>query len=283
MTPRGATRPVATPPDLAGTWRATRAVVCRHFDIFATLAAAFVFLPSVIVHVAVFPAMVVGMTDPLHPATLPPGLLLATAGVLLVNMLAWFTIAAVAADPDEGAGRPVGATLRVALPAIGRAIVCGLLLFAAAFASVFVLLLIGGIVGVAAGMGTPAKAATAAVTGLAGIVGAVAVAVGIWVSARLAPLVGVLLREPLRPGAAILRAWGLSRGAGSRIVLIVIAATVTTLVAQLAITGTGHLFGLRADAFVLTLLRDVAAALISVYYYAAIGIVYRQLTEVSPI
>jgi len=264
------------PLNLAATWRLTRDLVKRHFGVFATLSAAFVFLPSALLTLLMPAKLAARLPDPAHPVALPPGVGLASIIVLLLGLIAWFVIAAIAADPAEGGGRSVAATLRSVLPAIGRALIAGLVLFAGAFCAVFVLLLIGGIVVAIAGVGT-GTAAIAAANGLAGPVGNLALIAAIWATARLLPLPGVLLREQLGPIAAIWRALALSRGSTARIVAIPIAVAVVVSLAQLVLTGAARLLGLPGAAFGVVLARDAAIALVSVYYYAASGIVYRQL------
>ncbi len=274
--------------DLGAVRRDTTAVVHRHFAIFATLVAAFAFLPRLILLIA-FPG---GgrMPNFVHPAPQPAGYLWATLVATLIGLISAFTIAAIAADPAEGGGRPIGATIVAILPKIGKAFVA-LLWLAVAYVlgvlAIGIVAIIVSVIVIAANVGgaTPMAAATPATTGLI-VFGLVALLLPVifWLYARLTPLLGFLLREPISAFAAIKRAWRLSRGSTWRIVLIWLLFFAALLPIQIAgwmIAGPAVPgIVLEVPGFVALALSTAAIAGLSMYFYAACGIIYRQLADV---
>ena len=155
----------------AALWRDTEAVVRRHFGALATLAAAFAFLPSTLLRLMLPATMrmpTFDLTTP--PPPLPPGTLWLLLALGIVQLFGIFAIAAVTADPNEGGGRTLGATIASALPALARflgaMIVFVVAYIVAVFAFAIVVALIAGVSGVMGSAkpgGLPAAPSSAAI------------------------------------------------------------------------------------------------------------------------
>jgi len=270
----------------------TADIVRRHFSTFATLAAAFVFLPTVLAS-AVFPHLgAMPMPVPGQPApSFPGGIFLLITGTTLIGLIGHFSIGAIAADPAEGGGRSIGEIITDVLPKIGRGLLAGLYLVVAyvaiGLAIVVIVSILAGMVGAVSGSARM-SVASARVTPPAELVAAVGwliAAIGlplvIWISARLLPLLGVLLREPRSAIDSIKRAWALSSGSvvplAGLVIVVGVASIVPTLALERLRAGLGIDTGVALLLF--TVVRCAVSALIAVYYYAAAAVVYRQLSE----
>ena len=170
------------------------------------------------------------------------------------------------------------------LPKIGKAIVAGVLLFLVYMVGAIAIGLVVGIVAVVvivAGSGAGATPKADPVT--AGIIAIVVIAailpVVVWLYARLTPLLGVLLREPIGAWASIRRAWRLSRGSGGRLSALWVALFVVTAIVQVALWAVVGAAGPASSAvgFAAILVRSAFGAALGAYFYAGCGIVYRQL------
>ncbi len=271
-------------------WRATIDVVRRHFGIFVSIAAAAAFLPTVLLRLF-YPAMTaapqmpaLGQTAPAMPAGFFPVLMLLFAA----QLLGAFTIAAITADPAEGGGRTLAATVQGALPAFGKAILAGLLFMLAYLGFGVVLGIVMVIVAMIAGIGMAAGGGAEALQGpgAANFVGvmvlvlfAVVVPLLTWLGARLSPLTGVYLREPVGVIDGIKRAWAMSQGSTwtiVRLVLVLLAMILVVVVMQVAIMGTGAARG-GIVALIFGLLLTAFSAWLFMYQSAGLGIIYRQL------
>lgn len=264
----------------AAIWTETRVVVARHLGIFATLAAAFQFLPTVIVRLM---GPQVGTMPSLTPGAAPaPALSGSVWLILLVLMLlqylGLFAIAAITSDPREGGGRTIGETIAAALPAFGKFLLA-LVLFGVGYmvfslVAGLVLAIVAVIFGAAGGLTKGSGTDPQAIAGLVGLILAIVLPLVTWLMARLSPLVGVYLREGTGVVAGIRRAWLLSRGSAWAIVVLLLLYLVTSgLVAmvQFSLGGAGPL------AIVATLIAAAFSAVMFVYFAAATGVVYRQL------
>jgi hypothetical protein len=259
------------------------AVVGRHFGVFATLMAAFVFLPALAIGL-VFPEVTAIKPGPLGTApTLPPGFLPTVLALMVLQFTGLFAVIAIAADPQEGGGRSVGETLRATLPAMGRFLLALVVLWFGLVLVLVVLGIVGGLLlGVTGGSGDQAKAMTLGV-GLAGMVFGIA----LWMGARMAPLPGVLLRETAGPVAAIRRAFALTRGVTAPLLLLTLVYLVVTLVCVLLAQGVAAAFGLvgtvaggqRLGGLAGQIATSGFGAWLSIYYGAALGIIYRRLAN----
>ena len=263
----------------------TIAMVHRHFAVFATVSAAFYFVPSVAFGL-LFP-LAGRAPDPAHPVHVPPVFWLVALVLGLVALVAGFTIAAIAADPAEGGGRTLGATMAGVMPRIGKALAAGLILaagyFILCFAAAFIFVIVAVIVAV--GSGSAAKPPTIDPAMIMTITGGFIVALlppFFWLYGRLTPLLGVLLREALTPGDSIRRAWALSRGNGWRIAGLQLIIFLPEMAAQGLAWGflrsagaaPGDALGVAA-----LVVRTAVIAWLLLYHYAGMAIVYRRLAE----
>lgn len=278
--------------DIAMVWRVTADIVHRHFSTFVTLTAAFAFLPSVFLAVAFPQAGVFRLPVPGQaPPPFPTGLIL--LGVLsgLVGLVGHFSIGAIAADPSEGGGRSLGQIIVGVLPKIGKGLLAGLYLLvvylAVCFVAAVIIIVFAAMSGAVSGMPTavPPGGALPAPTGPAIMVGGlllvIIVPLMIWAAARLSPMLGVLLREPLSAFDSIKRAWTLSRGSAVPITGMLLLVGVASLVVGILVQSIGTALGLNAGVGLLlvVVVRSAVSALIAVYYYTGTAVIYRQLVE----
>ncbi len=267
---------------IGSVWAGMIAVVSRHFGVFATLMAAFAFLPALFVSLVLPDVLTVrpgpiGALPAIHPGFAPVLLILLT-----LQFAGMFAIVAIAADPAEGGGRSVGQTLVHGLPALVRFLLAGILVWIALALAVLV---VGVVIGLGLGLGgTPANDD---VRTLAAAMVLASMALTLWGGARLAPLPGLLLREGSGPVAGLRRAWALSRGATVPLVQLslvyLVAALVLALVAQGLVAAFGlvgaALGGLRLGGFIASIASAAIGAWLSIYWGAALGVIYRQLAE----
>lgn len=267
---------------VGGVWADMSAIVTRHFVVFATLMAAFAFLPSLFVSRALPDVFSIhraaaGAMPAVHPGFAPTLLVL-----VALQFMGMFAIIAIAADPHEGGGASVGRTLATSLPALGRFLAAGALVW---LALVAVATLIGVVSGMVLGFGgTPSAAGEQT---LAAIVVLVTMVIALWAGARLTPLPAVLLREGIGPIDGLRRAWALSRGATLALiqlsfvylgVALVLALMAQGLVAAFGIVGAAA-GGLRFGSLIANIVSAAASAWLCIYYGAALGVVYRHLAE----
>ncbi len=275
----------AAGPTAATLWRATDSAVRRHFGAFATLAAAFAFLPGAAMRILAPGLMRLPTLGAATPAPIDGGVWLGMLALALIQLVGLFTIAAVTADSHEGGGRSLGAVMAAALPGLAR-FVAALLLFTLAY--LVAALVVGLVVGLLAaivlvagsgGHATPADPANqSAVLGITMVVIAVVFPIAIWLSARLWPLVGVYLREPIGIIPGIRRAWSLSRERVRPLLAVYLAlllASLTLAMLQLGIAGAVGETGLAAT--LAALVEGALGAIVFVYFAALTGVVYRQL------
>ena len=270
--------------DLGSVWRMTTDIVGRHASIFATLAAAFVFLPAVLLSALVPQAglmrLPVAGQPPPHPGWL--FLLIAVAG--LIGLVGHFSIGAIAVDPAEGGGRSLGAIINSVLPKIGKGLLAALYLLAAYLVIMLTIILVISVIGaIYTATGSSGRSLPGTPPGMivAGLIVIIVLPLGLWVTARLVPMLGVLLREPLTAAASIRRAWALSRGSAGAIVglilLVLLVSIIVTVVLQSLRTALGLQGGVALLLF--AVIQSAVSALIAVYYYTATAVIYRQLTE----
>ncbi len=265
--------------DLGLFWRDLLAIVRRHFAVFATLGAAFIFLPSVVIGFAFPDAATPHMPDPSHPQQLSLLFWVMAAGLGLVTLLGYFSIGAITADPNEGGGRSIGATIAGVVPKIGKMLVVILWLCLAELAVIIVVAIVAVIIGIVAGVsGAKLSPGTSAPMLIGFGVFVLALPPIFWVMTRLAPLLGVLLREPISAYASIKRAWQLSRGSAWRIFILLLATMIVSLAVQLVLLAIARAIG-TAPAFPFIVIRSAFNTWLAVYLAAGYGVLYRQLAE----
>ncbi|QXQ05005.1 hypothetical protein KX816_11970 [Sphingosinicellaceae bacterium] len=263
---------------VVGVWRETRAVVARHRGALMTLGAATVFLPNAALRLLA-PAVASPSFDPARPVQVPQGFWLMVIMVIMLQFIGVFAVAAITADAREGGGRTLGQTLAAAIPALGKFLVALLVFFGVYFVGSIVFGLLLAIIVAIWSVASPGLLAGAKAgqppLALAVLILAFFVPLMIWLWARLAPLVGVYLREPLGVVPGIRRAWRLSRPAVRPLVGLVI----TYIVAAFAIGAVqvGAASDVGIVSIVVNLLFAALSAVIFVYGAAGTGIVYREL------
>lgn len=277
--------------NIGSVWRMTADIVSRHFSTFATLAAAFVFLPAVLAS-TLFPQLgVVHMPVPGQPAPpFPGGLLLLVIATMLIGLVGHFSIGAIAVDPAEGGGRSIGEIITGVLPKIGKGLLAGLYLIVA---YVMVALAIGVITSILAAMfaavsgsarlsvAAGGTAPAALVMTISWVIAAIVLPLTLWISARLLPILGVLLREPLPAIDTIKRAWALSRGSARPLAGLVLLLAIVSILLTIVFEQLRHALGIDEGVpmLLLTVAKTAISAFVAIFYYTATAVIYRQLTE----
>jgi hypothetical protein len=268
---------------VGGVWDEMLAVAGRHFGVFATLMAAFAFLPTLTVGLA-FPEILSMKPGTFGtPPELPPGFGLTIVVLAVLQFVGLFGIIAIAADPAEGGGKSVGETMRDALPAIGKFLLALLVVWVGLLVLVLVIALAGGLLLGISGSGSDQSHAMTLAIGIAGFV----IAVAVWIGARLTALPGVLLREGIGPVDSLKRALALSQGATGTLLLLTLIYFLASVIAVLLAQGLAAAFGLvgtvAGNTRIGTTIAQVASAgfgaWLSIYYGTALGVVYRQLAN----
>ena len=270
-----------------GIARETQAQVRAHFSAFATLTAAFVFLPSILFGL-LLPAKAQAFQMPV-PGQMPhfPPWFWPTALIgILLQSLVTLTIAAIAGDPARPAHETVGATLARMLPALVRYL-GGLVLLVIGYflIGVPVMLVIALMVGAVSVAGGGAAAANP--QQLAGALALVLLPVLLWLGARLSPMAGVFAVERAAPYTGLRRAWALSDGAGWRIALLIIVFSLAAILVALVVQGLGAALGSGAALagagglakIIVVTVSAAVNALLFILFSAGLGVLYRQLRE----
>lgn len=241
-------------------WDRTVDVLRGRAGILATIAALTIVLPAV---VGTAVRLLVATRDPW--LVLVPAVSLASVVLMILGVLA---MTAVASDPAVDRAGAFRIAVQRLLPALG--IVVALMVIAGVLLTPAVVLMAlagvsvnkaGGVVVPAVGTGLTAAAALAFLA---------TVALGLWVSARIVPLFGIVVNERCGLGA-LRRSFALSRGATLRLIGVLLLYVVVAFVVALAATS---VVGVVAG---LTLGREsVVAALI----IATVSAIVSALTTV---
>lgn len=249
-------------------WDRTTDVLAGRAGILAGLAALYLFLPDVVsAAISSFGGAGFGV------AML--GLAVSVA-VIVLMILGILAMTAVASDPAVGRA----AAVRVAARRLGPAVGVVLVMVVVAMLAIVPL----GAAVYAAGVSVDAVSGRMDMTradmntvGLAGLIALMLVILGLWASARFAPLLAVVVNER-RGFGAFARSFALTRGAGLRLVGVVILYAIVLLVVMGAVTAvTGIvarlLLGGEADASVgfavslATAMVTAAATVVQTVFY----------------
>lgn len=251
-----------------GVWRETAAKVRANRGLFATLAAAFTFLPALLFALLV-PQPVPGAQPP--PGFVPFALLLA-----LLQTVGSLAVISIAHDP-KAQGRPVGATLATMVGASLRYV-----------GTIFLVSI--GLAIVAAALAIPLGLLTGAGTQpvrLALLLFLLALPLMVFVFAQLLPLAGVLAVERAGFGSALARAWRLGRGVRGRLVLFALLIFLVVVVVVLSVQGVGAAIGVAAAAagggsvvgMLFTAISIGVQSFVAIYTSVAVGTIWRRLAE----
>jgi hypothetical protein len=266
--------------DFGKLWQAIHAVTKRHTIRFSIIAALAFFLPLQISGL-LFPTLTDLAAKGRPPA--PPGFWPFLVLNILVYLIGWTSIVAVAADPDESEGMPVAAIVRSALPAIGKEVVAGLIFVACALVAALSIAIMVGLIAfvvtviASGGLGTDDNGRALNLT-----VGVFMIALMapllIWATARLLPTTGVFLREKVGIFEGMERAWALSDGAAWPIIKFGLVFVAISFGFSLLTAGQ-RWFGLTdgTGRFVAGLAMGGLSAAVAMVQAVGTGVVYRQL------
>ncbi len=268
-------------------WRETQSQVRAHLSAFATLTAAFVFLPALLFGLLV-PQGMQGFTLP-APGTMPhfpPWFWPAALVGVVLQSLVTLTIAAIAGDAARPTDETVGQTLARMLPALLRylgALVVLFFLYLLLLIPISLVLML--VLGAVSALGGDAVQKQAMLVG--GLIALLLVPVLLWVAGRLAPMVGVFAVEGAAPVTGIRRAWRLSSGSGWRIALLIFVTSFAAILVALAVQGVAAALGSGAALAGAHMVARIVVAVVSaaingalfVLFSAGLGVIYRQLRE----
>lgn len=190
---------------VAGLWHDTITTAHGRFLDFLLVAAVTDFLPGVILQAA-FPQVTAGIGG----ADVPPTFIVAFVASVAVQALGAFAISDAAIRKDGGR---LSLVSHIRLKILGKSVLAGLVLASCALLAAFALMVLGGLVAFVAvtisSAGSPSLGAGSALRWLLFAVGVPTIG---WLTARLSPLTGVFLSEPVGVTDGIERAFDLSRG-----------------------------------------------------------------------
>lgn len=211
-------------------WDRTVDVLQGRAGILAAIAALYIFLPGIVG--GLIRALLVPAAAPTGGAALIAGLVTLAAGLLLIcGMLA---LTAVASDPAVGSGAAHAIAWR-RLPAGLGVILLVILAVAVVALPMMLLLLQAGASYDPATSRLDVSRADPTTSGIAALVTILLLVVGLWVSARLAPLLAVIVNERLGLGA-FARSSRLTHGAALRLIGVLILYMIVTVVLSSAVT-----------------------------------------------
>lgn len=269
-----------------GVWRQTLAETRAHFPAFATLTAAFVFLPALVFGAASPPMPTATSLAAATISTLPVWFFPAILLLVVLQSIGMLTIVAIAGDAARSTSETVGSTVKRVLPRVSRYLGALLVLFV-----VYLLLAIpiGLVVGLVLGGFSTAGQLPDHVTAASATVLALLVILPLllWLGARLSPMVGVFSIEAVSPIRGIRRTWALSAGSGWRIMLLIIVFTLAVLALLLVTQGLAAALGVAAtlagthsiSGILFVVASAMVNALISILSTVALGVIYRQLRQ----
>lgn len=262
-------------------WDRTVEVLQGRSGILAAIAILYLFVPNV-VSAAIGAFLTPGIAGKLVIAIVN----LAVVLLLIVGVLA---ITAVASDPavdraaaDRAAWRHLGRALLVILAVVVVA--------AVAFGIPAVLIAASGATMNEATGQVDMSAASPGMAALGGLAGLVALAFLLWLSARLVPLLAVIVNEGLG-FAAVRRSLALTRGSAAKLIGVIILFGIVVMVVLMAATMvTGTVFGLLIGstgtvAFLVALVGAVVTAgatVLQSVFYARFYVAAREARDVVP-
>ena len=208
-------------------WDRTVDVLQGRSGILAQLAALLVFLPSVL------STAVTSFATPATPLAFVGSIVSVAATIILIAGV--LAITAVASDPDVDAGAATRIGFARLLPALGAIVLIGLLVVVVTIPITVLIVQSGATFDPATGRFDMARASGGALN-LAGVLTLVALVLGLWITAKLAPLFAVIVNER-RGFGAFARSFRLTRGSVLRLVGVVILYGIVVVVAMMAATS----------------------------------------------
>ncbi|WP_294356286.1 hypothetical protein [uncultured Sphingomonas sp.] len=207
-------------------WDRTVDVLQGRSGILARLAILFLFVPGVL------SAAVSSAATPGTPLAFVSSLVSIAASIILIAGV--LAITAVASDPDVDAAQATRIGVERLLPALGAIALIMILLFVVMIPITLLIMHAGATFNPATGRFDLARASGSALQ-LAGVIGLLALIVGLWLTAKIAPLFAVIVNERRGLGA-FARSFRLTRGSALRLIGVIILYGIVVIVAVMAAT-----------------------------------------------
>lgn len=269
---------------LSALWLETLESFNAHRTIFITLAAAFIFLPQMALAL-LMPSL--GDTASVQKMMTEgaPWLFPMIAVILLINLLAIVPITRVVLGlvaPQE----TVGAMLLDTLSRLPRMILAGLWLVLLYLGVTLLLSIPFAIILTVVAMAAP-KAVTTTGGPVTVVLIAAMLAVLLYLGARVAVWFPVLIAENLGARATVRRAWSLTRGQASRILLILLALTFAAILVSALFFALGSAVGVVGQTaggasiglLLFQLVNSGFSALFGLFFYILFALMYRRLAR----
>ncbi|SEL29168.1 hypothetical protein SAMN05216382_1729 [Sphingomonas palmae] len=207
-------------------WDRTVDVLQGRSGILARLAILFLFVPGVV------SAAVSSAATPGTPLAFVSSLASIAASIILIAGV--LAITAVASDPEVDAAQATRIAFARLLPALGAIALVMVVLFVVMIPITLLIMHAGATFNPATGRFDLARASGSALQ-LAGVIGLLALIVGLWLTAKIAPLFAVIVNERRGLGA-FARSFRLTRGSTLRLVGVIILYGIVVIVAVMAAT-----------------------------------------------
>ena len=207
-------------------WDRTMDVLRGRSGILTRLAILFLLIPGVV------SAAVSSAVTPNTPLALVASLVSLVASIILIAGV--LAITAVASDPAVDAHRATRVAFARLLPALGAIALIGLVLFVVLIPITLLIMHAGATFNPATGRFDLMRASGSALN-LAGAIGLLALILGLWLTAKIAPLFAVIVNERRGLGA-FGRSFRLTRGSTLRLIGVIILYGIVVIVAVMAAT-----------------------------------------------
>lgn len=207
-------------------WDRTMDVLRGRGGILTRLALLFLLIPGAV------SAAVGSAVTPNTPLALVASLVSLVASIILVAGV--LAITAVASDPDVDARRATQVAFARLLPALGAIVLIMVALFVVLIPITLLIMHAGATFNPATGRFDMTRASGGALN-LAGAVGLLALILGLWFTAKIAPLFAVIVNERRGLGA-FARSFRLTRGSTLRLIGVIILYGIVVIVAVMAAT-----------------------------------------------
>lgn len=276
---------------LSGLWTDTLASYRRNASVFLTLAAAFLFLPQMIVGLLLQASGVEFTIEQILKGARPPAWLFpVNLVVLLVQLLCIIPVTKVVLGQVHS-NETVGELIADAFRRVPGFLLAILWLFLLYIGVVIALALPVGLLAGFAGAGVARGAAGGAAATLGMLLLGVALGLILYLVARMSVWFAVFVVENPGPRAVVRRSWDLTRGHAGRILLIFMVVLLGVIIAAAAIGALGAALGVvgqavgsaGAGSFLFMAVNGLFSAIATLLLYIFTAHLYRRLLALGSV